>query len=319
MGPPAQISASIGPAARIILSYADDLANTVVAAQLRVSKPTVGKWRPGSWRNDCPSATTDGPSRVNHISRFGVNQFCRFTSSAWPRCWAALVRSGDVKLQDHGVLDHSDDGRGRGCGVGKDVLPLGDDQARGDAPGPPHVAFVQEQEVEVVQLTQSAGQVQVALGEEKFLHQTVGWYEVDGNAGFHPAVAQGAEGVGVAGAGQREGQDIDAAFDELAVGQLSSCWRRVRGTRLCSKVAQVLHEGSLDSRRSRLMRRCFRSSAPCSSTYGNEKGRKVGRAPPWPAVVKRDTDCAAIVGNLTWLHLWPMRSGMMTVSISPRP
>ena len=22
----------------------------------------------------------------------GVNQFCRFTSWAWPRCWAALVR-----------------------------------------------------------------------------------------------------------------------------------------------------------------------------------------------------------------------------------
>ena len=31
-------------------------------------------------------------SRVNHICRFGVKQFCRFTSSAWPRCWAALVR-----------------------------------------------------------------------------------------------------------------------------------------------------------------------------------------------------------------------------------
>ena len=31
-------------------------------------------------------------SRVNHICRFGVNQFCRFTSSAWPRCWAASVR-----------------------------------------------------------------------------------------------------------------------------------------------------------------------------------------------------------------------------------
>ena len=84
MGPPAQISASVGPAARIILSYADDLANTVVAAQLRVSKPTVRKWRPGSWRNDWTAATTDGPSRVNHI--------CRFTSSDWPRCWAALVR-----------------------------------------------------------------------------------------------------------------------------------------------------------------------------------------------------------------------------------
>ena len=31
-------------------------------------------------------------SRVNYICRFGVNQFCRFTSSAWPRCWAASVR-----------------------------------------------------------------------------------------------------------------------------------------------------------------------------------------------------------------------------------
>ena len=31
-------------------------------------------------------------SCVKHSCRFGVNQFCRFTSSAWPRCWAALVR-----------------------------------------------------------------------------------------------------------------------------------------------------------------------------------------------------------------------------------
>ena len=30
--------------------------------------------------------------RVNHICQFSVNQFCRFTSSAWPRCWAASVR-----------------------------------------------------------------------------------------------------------------------------------------------------------------------------------------------------------------------------------
>ena len=34
----------------------------------------------------------DHLSRVNHIFRFGVNQFCRFTSSAWPHCWAASVR-----------------------------------------------------------------------------------------------------------------------------------------------------------------------------------------------------------------------------------
>ena len=31
-------------------------------------------------------------SRVNHICRFGVNQFCRFTSSSRPRCRAASVR-----------------------------------------------------------------------------------------------------------------------------------------------------------------------------------------------------------------------------------
>ena len=73
--------------ARIILSCADGLANTVVAAQSGVSKPTVGKWRPRFL-----AQRLDGLPRVNHICRFGVNQFCRFTSSAWPRCWAALVR-----------------------------------------------------------------------------------------------------------------------------------------------------------------------------------------------------------------------------------
>ena len=36
--------------------------------------------------------TNDMLSRVNYSCRFGVNQFCRFTSSAWPRCWAASVR-----------------------------------------------------------------------------------------------------------------------------------------------------------------------------------------------------------------------------------
>ena len=99
------------------------------------------------------------------------------------------------------MLDHSVDGGGRGHGVGKDVLPLGEGQARGDAQGPALVAFVKEQEVEVVQFAQPTGQIQVALGEEKFLHQTVGWDEEDGVAGFHQAVARGAEGVGLAGAG----------------------------------------------------------------------------------------------------------------------
>ena len=37
-------------------------------------------------------------------------------------------------------------------------------------------------------------------------------------AGFHQAVAQGAERVGLAGAGQSEGQHVDAALDEAALG-----------------------------------------------------------------------------------------------------
>ena len=39
-------------------------------------------------------------------------------------------------------------------------------------------------------------------------------------ASFHQAVAHGAQGVGLAGAGQSEGQHVDAVFGEVAVGQL---------------------------------------------------------------------------------------------------
>ena len=39
-------------------------------------------------------------------------------------------------------------------------------------------------------------------------------------SGFHQPVAQGAEGVGLAGAGQPEGQHVDAALDEAALGQV---------------------------------------------------------------------------------------------------
>ena len=49
---------------------------------------------------------------------------------------------------------------------------------------------VEEQEVEVVQFAQLAGQVQIALGGEEFLHQAVGRCEKDGVASFHQAVAQ---------------------------------------------------------------------------------------------------------------------------------
>ena len=39
-------------------------------------------------------------------------------------------------------------------------------------------------------------------------------------AGFHQPVAQGAQGVGLAGAGQSEGQDVDAVLHETALGQM---------------------------------------------------------------------------------------------------
>ena len=41
--------------------------------------------------------------------------------------------AGDVEFQDDRIVDHPVDGR-RGCHwVGEDVLPLGEDQIRGDA------------------------------------------------------------------------------------------------------------------------------------------------------------------------------------------
>ena len=42
----------------------------------------------------CGTSTTSAPATVPRqlYLPVGVNQFCRFTSLAWPRCWAALVR-----------------------------------------------------------------------------------------------------------------------------------------------------------------------------------------------------------------------------------
>ena len=45
-------------------------------------------------------------------------------------------------------------------------------------------------------------------------------------AGFHQALAQGAKGVGLAGAWQSEGQHVDAALDESALGQLGQLGQR---------------------------------------------------------------------------------------------
>ena len=64
------------------------------------------------------------------------------------------------------------------------------------------------------------GQGEIALGGEKILDQSVGWREEDGVTGFHQAMTQGAQRVGLAGTGQTEGQHVDAVFHEAPLGQL---------------------------------------------------------------------------------------------------
>ena len=72
---------------------------------------------------------------------FGVNYFCRFRRLFLPVHPLFLTTllghsgavAGDVEFQDDRMVDHPVDGR-RGCHwVGEDVLPLGEDQIRGDA------------------------------------------------------------------------------------------------------------------------------------------------------------------------------------------
>ena len=62
-------------------------------------------------------------------------------------------------------------------------------------------------------------QGQVPLGGEEVPHQPVGRGEEHRAARLHQPVAHGAKCVGLAGAGQPEGQHVDAAVDEAAVGQ----------------------------------------------------------------------------------------------------
>ena len=86
--------------------------------------------------------------------------------------------------------------------------------------------------------------------------------------------------MGLAGARQSEGQHVDAALDEAALGQLIQLLPQRQGHPIVLEEpapvktggSQVLPEGSRDSRRSRLMRRWRRSSASCSKT-----SRKVAR------------------------------------------
>ena len=62
-------------------------------------------------------------------------------------------------------------------------------------------------------------------------------------AGFHQAVAEGAPGVGLAGARQSEGQDVHAPLDEAALGQLVQLLAHRHSVRLPTVITV---RGSLD-------------------------------------------------------------------------
>ena len=72
------------------------------------------------------------------------------------------------------------------------------------------------------------GQVEVPLGGQQVLcfpqgralRQSVGRCEEDGVAGFRQSVSQGAQRAGLAGAGEAEGQHVDAVFHETALDQM---------------------------------------------------------------------------------------------------
>ena len=63
-------------------------------------------------------------------------------------------------------------------------------------------------------------EIEVPLGRQHVLDQPVGRREQDRASRLDQAVAYGAHGVGLAGAGQSESQDIDASLDEAPIGQV---------------------------------------------------------------------------------------------------
>ena len=78
-----QCSARVINRARILLKTDDGWSASQVAVALDTSPRTVFRTK--------RRYSEEGVPRQLYLP-VGVNQFCRFTSLAWPRCWAALVR-----------------------------------------------------------------------------------------------------------------------------------------------------------------------------------------------------------------------------------
>ena len=87
-------------------------------------------------------------------------------------------------------------------------------------------------------------------------------------------MSHGAQGVGLAGAGQPEGQHVDAPVQESSAGQSVQLLPQRQGYPVVLEgLPSLARRQSRDAVRSLPMRRCLRSSASCSST-----SRRVSRA-----------------------------------------
>ena len=88
-------------------------------------------------------------------------------------------------------------------------------------------------------------QRQVALGGEQVLHQPVGRGEEDRASCLHQPVAHGAQCMSLAGAGQSEGQHVDASLHEAAAGQLAQLLPQAQGHPVVLEGLSGLADGQL--------------------------------------------------------------------------
>ena len=136
-------------------------------------------------------------------------------------------------------MNEAVDGGGGGHGVFEDSVPLAEDQVAGDEDALALVALGQKREedlhfvaallhvskvvdehgVECVQRGQFGLQAQIALGGQQALHEGVRGHEEHAVAPLDELVGDGAHDVGLAPAGQAEGEQILAALDEAALTQ----------------------------------------------------------------------------------------------------
>ena len=116
-------------------------------------------------------------------------------------------------------------------------------------------------------------------------------------------MAHGAQCVGLAGAGQSEGQDVDASLHKVAVGQLAQLLLQCQGH-------TVVLEGlpSLAGGQPGCGAQPADAALPAVLGLLLQHFQQGLRASPCPAAVNRETDCAPMVGNRNWWHSSPIRT-----------